>query len=143
MTMPISASPQTTPKRLQPQGPRRLTKGYRRVGAGDQHQNGRVIEDAQDRFGGWVLNGVVEGRGGIEQNQGRAEDRTADDMPGGTVKAGKGGEHAEAADGQHDAEAMGDAVGDFLASLVAAGGRSLTHVVFRWGDGFGAFPRIV
>lgn len=90
-------------------------QGEGRVGAGDEHQDGGVIEDAEQGFGAWMADGMVEGRGQIKEDQGGAEDRTADDMPGGAVMGGEHDEDDQAGDGQERPQTVGDAVGDLFA----------------------------
>ena len=65
-----------------------------------------------------ITDGVVEGRGGVEQDHRSAENGAGDDMPGIAVEAGKGGEHSETGNRQEHPNAMGHAIGYFLQECI-------------------------
>ena len=81
---------------------------------GDQQVDGDVVERAQERAGARAGEGMVEGGGEVEQDEGGAEDQAGHEPPAVAVIAGLEHQRHHAGERQHDAEAVAHGVGDFL-----------------------------
>ncbi len=88
------------------------------VGAGDEEVDGDVVAGFEDAFGAGVGDGVVEGGGGVHEQDGDAENDAADAVPGVAVDGGAVGEQGDGGDSEYGAYAVGDAAGEFFAECV-------------------------
>jgi hypothetical protein len=86
-----------------------------------------MVECAQHPPDALDSDAVVERRCRVADDQRRAEDTAGHDVPDVAVQRGKRCQHGQAGDCQHDAGAMGHAVGDFLAEAVLGQCRQGTH----------------
>jgi hypothetical protein len=73
-----------------------------------------VIENVKDLFGAVGCERMVESGGEVEERRADAEDHGADHRRG-AVLEGADDEHRQDSHGRHEAHAVADAVGDFLA----------------------------
>ena len=111
-------SPDDAEQRPAP-GSAQIHQQKRGVSAGDQNKNRRMVECPQYRLDAGQRDAVVQGRGGVEQDQGCAEDAASHDVPGVAVQAGEGGQYPKTGDAEYGAHTMNNAVGDFLAQRIA------------------------
>ena len=97
----------------------------RRIGAGDEQVNGRVVDDAADMLDPLAAAAVVERGTGEQQDQGGAVDAAADDVPGVAVPGGHDHQHGQPAQAEHGAQPVGQGVDRFFleheTSLTAGG----------------------
>src|SRR5690606_22210924 len=87
----------------------------RGVGAGDQQVDRAVVKDLQPALGNGVLDGVVERGGGVQQQQGDAEDDGAGQLPAVAVDAGQGDQYGATGEGGRGGQPVSQGAGDFFA----------------------------
>ena len=119
--MPTAARPQTVPKSVHPQAPRKCAKHEWGVGSGDEEIDRRMVEHPEDTLGGGGGQSVVKRRGGIQQDQRGAENAEAKKLPGIAVLRGGRDQHEKTRQAGQQAGAMRDAVCD----LFSAGQRAM------------------
>ena len=90
-----------------------------------------MIELAQQRLRAFERHAVIQRRSGVEQDQRRAVDTDARDMPRIADRRRIRRQHGEAGDAEHDADAVDDARSDLFARAVAGivrfGGEAFGH----------------
>jgi len=92
-----------------------------------------MITQAENGFGAWQRDAVVESGSGVHEDLGRAVDAATDDVPDGAKQASESGEDGQAGNGEEDAETVGDAVGDFFGGAVARQSGVSIHQMYSAG----------
>lgn len=98
---------------------RERDEAKRRVGAGDEHVDAAMVDDAEHALGGGHRDGVVERGGEILQDECDAKDDGADKRGGVGSRNGRLDDHDdERRNREPRADAMRDGVGDLLAERI-------------------------
>jgi hypothetical protein len=79
-----------------------------------------VVEELEDALGLVLRQGVVDGGGQIEEHESRAEDARPHDVRRVAPADGRRDENRQGAEGQHEPDAVGDAVDDLFPERLRA-----------------------